>query len=98
MQIDGTMAKRTDTKWLLLLREADLKAHESALRANMQKLDLHDVLINKLEQQQGAFTTRDELRAELKAVSGKLEVISKLVYLGLGGLAVLEFLLKYLIR
>lgn len=85
--------KHTNAK-IDLIDKLNGKAIDAALTTNNERLDASNHKYVLLKEQAAEFPTK----ADLKAISDKVDLLAKLVYIGLGGLIVVEFVLNYFKR
>lgn len=86
------MADTVDLKeYVDKLREADQTAVRTALSSSDKRLDL----LNELR---GNVLSRQEFDAKQESYEQKLEALQKIVYMGLGALAVIQLLFKFFIK
>lgn len=81
------------------LRISDIdKSTKLAAETLEKRLEGMNEFRAQLEKQTGTFLTKENFESRLLLVDSKLDALQKIVYIGLGGVLVLEVLLRFLIK
>jgi len=93
------MKKETvDIKDYVDILVASIREAVSLAYASMEKrLDGMNEFRDTLKDQAGRFVNRDEMEAKLEIIRKDVLMLQKIVWMGMGGMVVLQLLLKFVI-
>lgn len=93
------MSDTVDLKEYLNSRIDDVKDSVKTAYTSMEKrLESMNEFRTQLKDQAARFVTREEMESKIDNLVEKMESLQKIVYVGLGAVLALEFLLRFFIK